>query len=392
MTRISVVHIPFYSHIGAATRLAAVLARQGHEVRAWGPAGCREQIEASGASFALHRPEMPTTDSFAGFVASLAELVLPLTETLIEELFDYDPDLLVHDSQVPWARVAGDFLGIPRIVTHPMFPLSDPKRIASVDEQLAPLTPPEQASARFEQAWHAVGRRWGVELGTWDSVIHTAFRKGETIVTFTTDEILGPVELSGRWHCVGPLMDPPPTPAARPERPLVYACFGTSFNRRRHQFRAVLDALADEPVAVVVSTGRSPLTIEELGPLPANAEIHEFADNRERLARASVHITHGGCNSVHESLLAGVPMVCLPQAYDQFPLTGRLHELGVARVVSETPQAIRDGVRWALEDPAPARLTRELGQRVLAYDGERRVRELVEQTLAHGAAHEAAAA
>ena len=46
-----------------------------------------------------------------------------------------DVDLLIHDSQATWARVAGDYLGIPRIVSHPMFPIVAARRIPDEDEE-----------------------------------------------------------------------------------------------------------------------------------------------------------------------------------------------------------------------------------------------------------------
>ena len=115
---------------------------------------------------------------------------------------------------------------------------------------------------------------------------------------------------------------------------------------------------------------------------PDNVTVHRFAPGWEMLTRASVHITHGGNNSVHESLIAGVPMLCMPQAYDQFPLTGRVEQLGAGRVIEESPLAIREGVRWLLEDPGPRSRARELGEHLLSYDGEGRVAEVLERVLA----------
>ena len=85
---------------------------------------------------------------------------------------------------------------------------------------------------------------------------------------------------------------------------------------------------------------------------------------------------------MHESLIAGVPMLCMPQAYDQFPLTARVEQLGAGRVIEESPLAIREGVRWLLEDAGPRSRARELGEHLLSYDGEGRVAEVVERVLA----------
>jgi MGT family glycosyltransferase len=168
-------------------------------------------------------------------------------------------------------------------------------------------------------------------------------------------------------------------------RPLVYVCFGTSFNRRPAQFRAVIDALAGEPFDVIVSLGGAKFPPAELGAPPANVVVESFAPGREVLARAHAHVTHGGCNSVHESLLAGVPMVCVPQAYDQFPLVERIEALGAARVAPEEPEAIRDAVRLLLADESAGRCAEELGRHLGEYDGESRVARLFEELLADAA-------
>ena len=98
---------------------------------------------------------------------------------------------------------------------------------------------------------------------------------------------------------------------------------------------------------------------------------------RDILARADVHISHGGNNSVHECLMAGVPMVFVPQAYDQFPLAGQIDLLGAGRVTDEDPVAIRDAVRWLLEDEAPQARAREFGRHLVEFDGEGRVAAVV---------------
>jgi MGT family glycosyltransferase len=383
VAKIAVVNVPFFSHIGAAIRLCGVLSRQGHSLVVWGPSRWQAQIEATGVRFELHEPPMPRVVGFMNFAATLAATTEELAEPLIEDLFAHELDLVVHDSQVPWARVAAEFLGLPRVVSHPMFPIIADHRIRSVEEQEPVPIDPEAAKAKFEASWLAIARRWGVEFAAWGSVIHTSADSDATIA-FTTREIVG--EARPGWHFVGPLMDAIARSDAPQERPLVYACFGTSFNARTEQFRAVIDGLAHEPIDVLVSTGAGRVSSEALAPLPPNVVVREFVDAREVLGRASVHITHCGNNSVHETLLAGVPMLCMPQAYDQFPLAGRVVALGAGRIAEEDPEAVRAGVRWLLEDDAPRARAQELGQHLASYDGEGRVAEVFEQVLSGTAA------
>ena len=81
---------------------------------------------------------------------------------------------------------------------------------------------------------------------------------------------------------------------------------------------------------------------------------------REVLARASVHITHGGCNSVHETMLAAVPMVVLPQAFDQFPMARAISNLGIGVGAEEEPFEVREAVRLLLESDKAQTAAREV--------------------------------
>jgi MGT family glycosyltransferase len=147
------------------------------------------------------------------------------------------------------------------------------------------------------------------------------------------------------------------------------------------QFKAVVSALADEPFDVLLSTGGGSVTASDLEPLPSNVSVHEFVDARQVLARSSVHVTHAGCNSVHESLLSGVPMVCLPQAFDQFELAQRVEQLGAGLISEQIPDQIRAAVRSVMESAEMRRRSAELREHLASYDGERRVREVIDRVL-----------
>jgi MGT family glycosyltransferase len=162
----------------------------------------------------------------------------------------------------------------------------------------------------------------------------------------------------------------------------VYVALGTYSNFREDVYRAAIEAMADEPVQVVVSTGRGILEPADLEPLPANAKAFSFVDSREVLGRARAHITHAGGGSVHESLLAGVPMVCLPQGVDQPLWAQRMHSLGAAETIDVAPQAIKAAVRRLLEDDQPRARADALGQKLISYNGAERAIKLVDRLLA----------
>ena len=373
-------HIGLDGHLRPASRLGAVLAQQGHHVVALGPIAYREQLEAPGVEFQEHEPfRFPPSrliaaqgpvEGVVGFSAALADATALGVERLINWLFDQQVDLVVHDIHVPWARVAADFLGLPRVVSNPLFPApgrpSQPP--ASVDRALARLK-----ARRLE-----IGRRWGVDIGDW---VATMLNRAQATISYTTQTITGVPPLDGAWSYVGPLMERRSfAPSAR-DRPLVYVALGTFYNYRAEVFKAVLEALNDAPVDVLVSTGRGVSKVE-LEPLPENVRVYEFVRSRSVLEQASVHVTHGGSGSVHESLLAGVPMVCIPQGADQYSWSERVQAVGAGELSDATAGAIRVSVDRALSGEDMRCRAREIGEELACYDGERRVAELIERVLA----------
>jgi len=385
MAVIGVVTIGLVGHVGPATRLAAMLVRLGHEVHFWGPSRFEDQIEAAGAR--LHPSDPVPVDRIAGgvpgFAAMLADAAAANAEELTGSLLELDADLVVHDCHAPWGRVGAEFLGIPRVVSHPLF-LADgsstPDHVVRSAPALVPMLPPgwQQSAARYEASRRAVAARWGVDLGDWRRSPLTA---GELMINYTTPEIAGLDEPSPEVRFVGALLDPPPPRRRSGDRPLVYVSLGTFFNFVRGAFRIVIDGLADQPVEVLISTGRGAIGPGDLGALPSNVTAREFVAAREVLARASAMVTHCGINSVHEALLAGVPMVCLPQGNDQFTGAERVRALGAGVVVEQSAGAIAEGVRTALADEGMGERARALGRRLASYDGARAVSQVSEEAL-----------
>jgi MGT family glycosyltransferase len=380
VARIALVNVPFPSHVAAMMRLADVLVRQGHELIVWAPEQWRGQVEQLGARLEPSSPEMPRIPG-RGLAAEFASTTEQEAERLVPRLHAHDVDLLIRDSQTPWAVVAAQYLGIPRIVSHPMFPMIGADATDDADDASggAPLDALDAAERRrpdpaereqFEKSWLSIARRWGVELADVRGLYHNT---SEPTLIFTTEEIVGDQELPPAWRCIGPLLSPPPQPRPERDRPLVYAGFGTAQNRRTELFRIVIAAMAREPVQLLISAGGRNLTPEDLGPMPSNVVVREFVPAREVLARASIHVTHGGCNSVHESLVAGVPMVCLPQAFDQIPLSRRVAQLGVGVIAEEDPGAVARAVLSLLRDGQARVRIHAMSERLQRYDGETRL-------------------
>jgi zeaxanthin glucosyltransferase len=97
----------------------------------------------------------------------------------------------------------------------------------------------------------------------------------------------------------------------------------------------------------------------ELGELPAEWLVREFLPQVTLLDRAAAAVTHGGNNSVTESMTAGVPLVVLPFSTDQFAGAAALEDAGFGIALAPNTATVDElaaAVRDALELPARAAL------------------------------------
>jgi UDP:flavonoid glycosyltransferase YjiC (YdhE family) len=199
---------------------------------------------------------------------------------------------------------------------------------------------------------------------------------GGTLRTFVLDLTaafdrfvqLGPAEfeyprsdLSADVVFAGPV---PPTPSAAAlpswwsdldgSRPVVHVTQGTLDN---HDFgklvRPTLDALAEEDVLVVVSTGRAP--VAGLGPLPANARAAEFLPYDRLLPLTAAVVTNGGFGGTLLALRHGVPLIVAGAAEDKPEVAARVAYVGAGidlRTGRPSAEALRAAVARVLGEPS----------------------------------------
>ncbi len=89
----------------------------------------------------------------------------------------------------------------------------------------------------------------------------------------------------------------------------------------------------------------------------------------------------GGCG---EGLLAGVPMIAVPQAAEQFMNADKLVELGVARRIDTedaTPENLRAALVDLVDDPEVRTRSAQLRADALAEAGTSRAADLIEAML-----------
>jgi UDP:flavonoid glycosyltransferase YjiC (YdhE family) len=167
-------------------------------------------------------------------------------------------------------------------------------------------------------------------------------------------------------------------PATPEGEPLVYVSFGTvAGGKLTTVHRLALDALADLPVRVLMSTGDA-FDAAELGPLPANARVEPWVDETDVLPGAAAMVAHGGYGSTLRALTYGVPQVVVPLfAADQW-LNGRsVAALGAGTTLEDSraamappgPEIVAElpgAVMRAVEEPQQREVARSVSREIAA--------------------------
>ena len=134
---------------------------------------------------------------------------------------------------------------------------------------------------------------------------------------------------------------------------LIYVTFGTqsgTTDRERQMYRTALDAVADLPVRVLLTTGAN-MAMHPLGPIPQNVCVEEFVPQAEVFPYAKAVVTHGGSGTVLGTLAAAIPMVVTPMFSDQ-PNNARAVEAvgaGLALFDTDVP-SLRQAINHALSN------------------------------------------
>jgi MGT family glycosyltransferase len=165
-------------------------------------------------------------------------------------------------------------------------------------------------------------------------------------------------------------------------RPLIYASLGTLQNRLGAVFRTIAEACVGLPVQLVIALGAKGAVAPS--DLAGDPIVVDYAPQVELLARASLVITHGGLNTVLESLGAGLPMIALPITNDQPGVASRIEFLGLGRQIpieKLTAKVLREAV-VALLSAAEVRLNaRKYADKIVQGSNQTQAAELVERAL-----------
>jgi len=200
------------------------------------------------------------------------------------------------------------------------------------------------------------------------------------------------LELSGRrvpphFHYTGPWTDatgraPVDFPWSRldPNRPLVYASMGTLQNGLLQPYQIIAQACIGLDLQLVISLGggQDPSVLADL---PGDPIVVGYAPQLELIRRSTLTISHGGLNTVLESLARGVPMVVLPVTNDQPGVGSRVEWSSVGQSIPVgrlTVDRLHNAICEVLGNPIYHEQAKKFQSRIESGDGLTRAAELIE--------------
>jgi MGT family glycosyltransferase len=349
-----------------ALGIARALTERGHAVAFLGQETQERRIEAAGFTFTAYA-SIPAWDSTAPRSAAEGQRLIlrdvwlnaSLADEVVALLARQPADLVVVDCMLAGVLAGSHAFGAPTaVLVHSLYASTLPARDALVVmgnrmRVEAGLPPLDAAAVRWESK---------------DLVLVTTLRELDGVAADPAPNV----------RYVGPVFERPPVPAdwhlpwdRDDPRPLVLASFSTNpWQSPPDALQQVLDALADLPLRVLLTTGGA-VAPEALTP-PANAAVYGFVPHGAVLPQAALAITHAGHGSVMTALAHGVPLVCKPSlGADQPIIAARVEALGAGKAIAHDAGAteLRGAVTQVVGTPAYRAAARRLAELIAREDG-----------------------
>jgi MGT family glycosyltransferase len=339
----------------------------------------------------------PTIEQLEGFIQPTFQALVDGSrhvEPRLREIFaELEPDVIVEDNVVgfpavvtagvPWVRIAScNPCEMPDPDVPPVFsghPVADrsqwPAFAAEYDRSHRPL-------------WSEFNE-WMLEQGAPPlpelQFIHTSTDLNLSLYPAEADYArrtpLGPswgrldscVRASGAFELPDDLLDRPGA--------LIYVSLGSLGSADVDLMRRLVDALSGLPHRFIVSKGPQADAYE----LAANMWGAEYLPQPAILPMVDLVITHGGNNTTTECFHHGIPMIVLPQFWDQYDNAQRVDELGFgARLATYgfSDEQLSGAIERLLADTPLKQRMAAISRRLQAAPGTVTAADLIERVAA----------
>ncbi|MEO7449184.1 MAG: glycosyltransferase [Humibacillus sp.] len=175
-----------------------------------------------------------------------------------------------------------------------------------------------------------------------------------------------------------------PPPWGDPSLPLVYVTFGSvagALGEFASVYPAALDAMADLPVRVLMTTGYAAAGAVA-GRVPPNAHVEAWWPQDDIMPLAALVVGHGGFGTTMTALAAGVPQVVVPLfAFDQWINAERVTAFGAGVSLDSGPgvAGLGEAVLRVLGDSVAAGRARTVAREIASLPDVSGVVSVIEQ-------------
>ena len=335
--------------------------KRGDDVVYYSTDAFAEKIAQTGARYRPYRNEfLADLRQLPERLEQLSWLLMRTTEDLLDrELAAFRaerPDYLITDSVAPWGQWLGEVLGVPVVTSVSTFAFNRHVLASAVSQGVRPKSAKHVLSKIrhiSKSIWlgRRLCRRYAVKG---PGITGLVFGRSALNIVYTSRLFQPFAEtFDDRFHFVGPSV--PASAGIRSEgteSPVIYVSLGTLFNADAAFFRECFEAFRHMDARVIMSIG-SNVSEASLGPPPQNVTVQPYVAQLDVLQRASVFVSHGGMNSVSESLYYGVPLVVIPQMSEQELVGRRVEGLGAGLYLAKakaTAASLRESVERVLAD------------------------------------------
>jgi MGT family glycosyltransferase len=364
MTKALFLGLPLHGHTNPSLPLVRALVERGHEVVYFSSERFAAAIRQSGAEYRPYRNAFLADPTQISETDKISWLLMRTTgEVLAQELDTFRaerPDYIISDSVAPWGQWAAQLLDVPVVTSVTTFAVNRqvlafaasrgarPKNVRVVLSKIRHMAKAALLNRRLR-------RQYGVK-GT--GLIGLLFGSSDLNLVYTSRHFQPCAgSFDDRFLFIGPSIGSRAEGDGfqwgdEPETAVIYVSLGTLFNADPTFYRNCFDAFGGEHVRVVMSIGTT-VTEASLGTPPANFVVKPSVPQLDVLRHASVFVSHGGMNSVSESLYHSVPLVVVPQMGEQELVGRRVEELGAGVCLARheaTPDGLRQSVLRLLGD------------------------------------------
>src|SRR5499425_1965962 len=404
--RIGFLSLPVPGHLNPMTTLARKLQSRGHDVVFMSLADVTPFVEAAGLPFVPCSEAAYPAGSLGKLVRRLSELsgedalhftVNSMMKGYTASLFESLPDTLskagvdgiVLDQYQPYVELIPMHLRMPFVHVSNALHVDYTGRTpicfvdwpheTGVDALARNIEGIRRARILLEPVTataQTFARKVGLSVG-WNNP-HSTLSPLAWVTQCPREFDFGPAPDFPQFHHAGPFHDGRgrmdfdfPWQQLTGE-PIVYASMGTLQNGLIDIFRSIAQAAVGlKELQFVLAVGGQ-LDPKQIGAVPRNVMVVNYAPQIEVLKRSSLCITHAGLNTVLESLSNGVPMLALPITNDQPGVAARIADKNVGVVLSPdhaSPRNLVAAINRVLDDSTFRDNAKRVQETIRSTDG-----------------------